>query len=68
MVTVISGANEVRSELAGSTVEDAREQFAQGLSIPGNAKAQVNGRPVQDDYELRSGDRLVFAAATAEKG
>jgi hypothetical protein len=68
MVTIISGANEANAQLAGQAVSVARNTFGAGLNIPAGARATVNGRAVDDTFTLSEGDRVVFAAATAEKG
>lgn len=68
MVTIISGANELKADVAGKTVAQVQSTYAGALNIPGNARAQVNGRPAAGTDTLKAGDRVVFAAATAEKG
>ena len=69
MATLIAGANNTTSdELDGKTVEDVRCDFRGVLNIAASAVATVNGRPVQGDYVLQSGDSLVFNKPTGEKG
>lgn len=68
MVTIISGANELKADVAGTTVSSVQSTYAGALNIPANARAQVNGRPATGTDVLKAGDRVVFAAATAEKG
>ena len=68
MVTIISGANEATSQLAGQTIGAVRAAFAVPLNIGAGHPATVNGRPEPDGYVLRENDRLVFNRNTAEKG
>ena len=68
MVTIISGANELKADVAGRTVTQVQGTYAAALNIPTGARAQINGRPSTGTDTLKAGDRLVFAAATAEKG
>lgn len=68
MVTIISGANELKADVAGRTVSQVQAQYSTALNIPAGARAQINGRPAGANDVLKTSDRLVFAAATAEKG
>lgn len=68
MVTVISGANEAVSDLAGQSVNQVKASFAQALNIAPTASATVNGRAADGSQILQENDRLVFAQALAEKG
>ena len=68
MVTIISGANELKADVAGQTVSSVQGTYAGALNIPAGARAQINGRPAAGTDTLKVGDRVVFAAATAEKG
>ena len=68
MVTIISGANELSANVAGQTVSALQSTYTTVLNIPAGAKAQINGRPAGAGDTVKVGDRLVFAAATAEKG
>ena len=68
MVTIISGANQATVDVAGRTVSQILEQYRSAFNIPAGAKATVDGRPAAGTDVVKSGARLVFAAATAEKG
>lgn len=68
MVTIISGANELKADAAGKTVAQLQATYSGPLNIPTNARAQINGRPAAGTDTLKAGDRVVFSAATAEKG
>lgn len=68
-VTVTSGANgPYDMELAGQTVGQIRQSFAQALNIEEGARASLNGETVDDETEVEDGDQLDFVKATAEKG
>ena len=60
MVTIEHGADSEQAELAGRTIQEAREAYRHVFHIPGDAIAKVNGKEVPDTYQLQNDDRLVF--------
>jgi hypothetical protein len=65
MVEIRYGNNREAAELAGLTVEEAREQFRTGFGIPNKARAILNGgkvkRSLEIDTVLNDDDELAFA-------
>lgn len=53
---------------SGTTVEMAIKRLAKELSMPGNVKAAVRGKTVQNSYVLQDGDQLTFVRPAGEKG
>lgn len=68
-VKVISGVNEVESEvLAGRTVDAVRCMLSQTLNIDPNSKAHINKVEVTGAHVIRNGDTLEFIKASGAKG
>ena len=66
MVEIKFGEYYEKSELAGMSVAEAREEFETAFGIPEKAKAVLNGRAVKKDEEsqilLSDDDKLAFRA------
>lgn len=60
MVTVTHGVDTEQADLAGRTVEEAREAYRHVFSIPDGACPKVNGKEVSNTYQLQDEDKLDF--------
>jgi hypothetical protein len=67
-ITVISGANLQTFPLAGMTIGHARSLLEPLVAIHPDAPILVNGRQVESDYALQTGDTLEFVHHAGEKG
>jgi len=68
LVKVIHGSAGGDHPLGGHTVAVSRSSLSAAYSIPGDAKAMVNGRAVAEDYVLRPGESLEFRKEAGVKG
>lgn len=68
-IRVVHGANEQYFEsLEGKTVGVVRKSLREAFRIPGDAEAQIAGKPVGDDFVLTAGQTLEFVKEAGEKG
>lgn len=67
-IRVIHGANEGYFPVNGKTIGDVRKGLKDTFSLPGDAIAQVDGKDVNDDFVLASGQSLEFYKAAGTKG
>jgi len=69
MVTIMCGVNSLPTDKAvGMSVGDIRKKYRDTLSIPNGARAILDGKPVDDETVVRSGQELEFVKETGEKG
>ena len=69
MITIRHGVNNVQSDaLAGQTVEQIRDQFAEALNIPGEAQVRLNGLAAGNDAVVNDDATVEFVKAAGEKG
>lgn len=54
--------------VAGQTVEQIRDQFREMLDIASDARAILEGQPVDESTIVRTGQRLIFQRVSGEKG
>ena len=70
MVEIKYGDNYEASDLAGHSVDEARQQFKAELGIPDKARARLNGRNVKGELEsevtLCEDDKLSFAKSSVK--
>lgn len=67
--TIVSGPSKLTGQtLAGMTVEEVREDFADILNIPAGATASINGYAVDGEQVIVNGEEIVFAKPLGEKG
>lgn len=67
-VRVVHGVNEGYYSLEGKTVGHARKSLREIHNIPGDAKAVVGGKEVNDDFVLTGGMALEFTKEAGVKG
>jgi hypothetical protein len=67
-ITALCGANKDRFDLAGQSVDNARQFLADILNIEPGAASLVNGQEVSSDYVLQRNDQLEFVKKAGEKG
>lgn len=66
--TVAHGPYAENLPVVGMSVAVVRDRFAERLDIDPKALPFVNGKPVDEDYEVRAGETLMFARRAGEKG
>lgn len=68
-VRVVHGANEQYFDnLGGKNVGSVRKSLREVFNIPGDATAMVDGKAVNDDFVLASGQNLEFVKEAGVKG
>ena len=67
-IRVSCGANADRFPVSGKSVGQVSELLREVLNVDRMAQGIVNGRPVEDDYVLQSGDTLEFLKPAGRKG
>jgi hypothetical protein len=69
-VTIIHGANEVSYEVAGKSVKYIRDALSAVLTIPSDAQALIDGKPVTDEANtiLASQQTCEFIKSSGVKG
>jgi hypothetical protein len=65
---IISGVNNISTDLNGKSVAEIRQMLGQALNIAPDSRPVVNGNEASEDYILESGDELEFVKASGEKG
>ena len=69
MVKVMCGINSYPTDkVVGMRVSQIREKFKDVLNIPRDARALLNGRPVNADSIVEDNSELEFVKETGEKG
>lgn len=67
MVTVTHGLHQEQLPVANLTVGQIRQRLADRFDL-GDGRAQIDGRDVNDDEVVRSGQSLMFVHRAGEKG
>ena len=65
---IISGVNNISSDLRGKSVAEIRQMLSQALNIATETRPVVNGESVSEDYVLEAGEELEFVKSSGEKG
>jgi hypothetical protein len=68
LVTVSSGPYLEQLPVSNMTIGEVRRRFADRFDIDPNAQAVLDGQPVDDQTNVRSGQALMFTRRAGEKG
>ena len=67
-VRITHGANDGEFQVVGKTVASVRRSLKTAYNIPDDAQSLIKGKPVSEDYVLKSSDNLEFVKAAGVKG
>ena len=67
-VMVSYGSHEMMADAVGKTIGDVRAGLAQVMNIDPQARPIVNGKPVPEDYTLKSNEQVEFIKEAGVKG
>lgn len=67
-VRVVHGSSDAYYNIEGKTVGMVRKSLRDAFNIPSDAKAEISGKVVEDDFILQAGHTLEFSKTAGQKG